>query len=123
MLTVEDTAEHFDLTAGTIRNQIKTGKLRAQRINRQYRLAWEDVWACEKGPMPKGQRLARYRKPLMSKLSVAKKLRYSVKSIERMIADGLPTRNVFGSVRVNPDDARDWINANLEFDLAEDWYV
>ncbi len=40
-----------------------------------------------------------------------------------MIAAGLPTRNVFGSVRINPDDARDWINANLEFELAEDWYA
>ncbi|SMX35270.1 helix-turn-helix domain-containing protein [Actibacterium lipolyticum] len=123
MLTVEDTATHFDLTSGTIRTWIKRGVLPAQRIKGQYRLVWEDVWACEKGPMPKGLRLERYRKPLMRKSSVAKKLRYSVKSIERMIADGLPTRNVFGSVRINPDDARDWINANLEFNLAEDWYV
>ncbi|SFT70111.1 helix-turn-helix domain-containing protein [Sedimentitalea nanhaiensis] len=123
MLTVEDTAEHFDLTPGTIRNRIKRGELRAQRINRQYRLAWEDVWACEKGPMPKGQRLERYRKPLMSKSRVAEKLRVSVKTIERMIGGGLPTRNAFGSVRINPDDARDWIHAHLEFELAEEWYV
>lgn len=121
MLTVKDTAEHFNLTSGTIRSRIKSGDLPAQRINRNYRLEWENVWACERGPMPKGQRLERFRKPLMSKLNVAEKLRFSVKTIERVIADGLPTRNVFGSVRINPDDARDWINANLEFDLAEDW--
>lgn len=123
MLTVEDTAKHFELTSGTIRIHIKSGELRAQSMNKQYRLSWEDVWACEKGPMPKGQRLERYRKPLMSKSTVAQKLLCGVKSIERMIADGLPTRNVFGSVRINPDDARDWIHANLEFKLAEDWDV
>lgn len=123
MLTVEETAGHFDLTPGTVRNWIKSGELRAQRINRHYRLEWEDVWACEKGPMPKGQRLERYRKPLMSKSSVAEKLRVCVKTIERMIGEGLPTRNVFGSVRINPDDARDWIHASREFELAEDWYV
>ncbi len=123
MLTVEDTAEHFDLAPGTIRSRIRSGELRAQRINRQYRLVWEDIWACEKGPMPKGRRLERYRKPLMSKSRVAEKLRVSVKTIERMIGRGLPTRNTFGSVRINPDDARDWIHSNLEFELADDWYV
>ncbi|MGR3549646.1 helix-turn-helix domain-containing protein [Pseudooceanicola sp.] len=123
MLTVEDAAKHFNLTSGTIRGRIKNGELRAQRINRQYRLAWEDIWACEQGPLPKGQRRERYRKPLMNKSEFAEKLRCSVKSIERMIADGLPTRNVFGSVRINPDDARDWIRSNLQFELAENWYV
>jgi len=123
MLTVKDTAEHFNLTSGTIRSRIKSGDLPAQRINRNYRLEWENVWACERGPMPKGQRLERFRKPLMSKINVAEKLRVSVKTIERMIGDGLPTRNVFGSVRINPDDARDWIHASREFELAEDWYV
>ncbi len=81
ILTVEETADHFDLTSGTIRSRITSGELRAQRINRHYRLEWEDVWACEKGPMPKGQRLERFRKPLMSKSSVAEKLRVSVKTI------------------------------------------
>lgn len=123
MLTVEDTAKHFALTDDTIRNHIKSGDLRAQRINRSYRLEWQDVWTCERGPMPKGRRIARYRMPLATKFDVAEELRTSIKSVERMIADGLPTRNVWGSVRLNPADVKDWVYVNLGVELKDDWHV
>ena len=123
MLTVEDTAKHFSLTPETIRSRIKTGELRAQRVNRRYRLEWQDVWTCERGPMPKGRRAERYRMPLMTKFDIADRLRVSVKSVERMIADGLPTRNVWGAVRVNPADAQDWLAAHFDIELSDDWYV
>lgn len=123
MLTVEDTAKHFALTPGTIRSRIKSGELRAQRVNRRYRLDWEDLWTCERGPMPKGRRAERYRMPLMTKSDIADYLRVSVKTVERMIADGLPTRNVWGAVRINPVDAQDWLAANLGIELGDDWHV
>lgn len=123
MLTVEDTAKHFSLTPETIRSRIKTGELRAQRINRAYRLEWQDVWTCERGPMPKGRRIARYRMPLVTKFDVAEELCVSVKSVERMIDDSLPTRNVWGSVRMNPADVKDWLAVNLGIELTDDWHI
>ena len=121
MLTVEEVAAHHRQSPGTIRARIKDGRLRAQRINRRYRVEWEDVWACERGPMPKGKRRDRYREPLMTKAELASRLKVSKRTIERMIAEGLPTRNLDNSVRVNPEDARDWLATRYEIDLAEDW--
>lgn len=123
MLTVEEAAKHFALTPGTIRSRIKTGELRAQRVNRRYRLEWEDVWACERGPIPKGRRAEQYRMPLMTKFDIAGHLRISVRTVERMIANGLPTRNVWGAVRINPADARAWFSTHLGIELGDDWHV
>lgn len=123
MLTVEDAADHYALTPGTIRARIRAGDLRAQRINRHYRLDWEDVWSCEQGPAPKGRRAERYRMPLMTKSRVAAKLRVSVRTIERMIGCGLPTRSIWGAVRINPADARDWLVSHHDIDLRDDWHV
>jgi hypothetical protein len=40
-----------------------------------------------------------------------------------MIDDGLPTRNVWGSVRMNPADVKDWLAVNLGVELKDDWHV
>jgi excisionase family DNA binding protein len=122
MLTVEDVASHFGLKPDTVRKRIKNEDLTAVRINRSYRIDWPDVWACESGPMPKGDRVERYKDPLMSKKDMAAALSLSVRSIDRMIARGLPTRSVFGAPRVNPHDATEWLRATMGLVLPDDWW-
>lgn len=55
--------------------------------------------------MPKGLRRQRYKDPLLTKQDLAHGTGNSTRTIERWIADGLPTRNVFGMVRMNQADA------------------
>ncbi|WP_417525587.1 hypothetical protein [Marinovum sp.] len=45
----------------------------------------------------------------MRKKTLAAKWGVSERTVERWIADGLPTRNVFGSVRIAPTDAEKWM--------------
>ena len=109
MLSVEEVAKHFGLRPDTVRRKIRTGGIEAIRIGRTYRMAWSDVWACEDGPMPKRARSQRYQDDLLGKKAIAGALRVSVRTVERWIEDGMPTRNVFGATRCNPYDVTDWL--------------
>ncbi len=122
MLSVEQVASHFGLRPDTVRRKIRTGEIHAIRIGRVYRLAWPDVWACEDGPTPKGAQISRYQDDLLCKKSVAGALRVSVRTVERWIAMGLTTRNVFGVVRCNPHDATDWLKVQ-GVDLPLGWWT
>lgn len=122
MLTTQDVATHFSLGPDTIRARIRAGDLRACRINRDYRLRWEDVWSCERGPMPGRARAMRYRTPLLTKKDVAAAVSVNVRTVERWIATGMPTRNVFGAVRMNRDDVSDWLKVSLDLDLPAGWW-
>ena len=115
MLTVKDVAQHWQLRPETIRRWISSGKLNASRLNRAYRLDWQDVWACERGPMPSGKAAVKYKKSLLTKEEIAAEYRVSARSVERWVADGLPTRNVFGSVRFNEEDVADWLAGKMGF--------
>lgn len=121
MLTVEEVAEHFRLRPDTVRGRIKSGELPAVRIHREYRLEWRDVWACEQGPVPKGPREARYRVPLLTKKHLATALKVGMRTVERWIAAGLPTRNAFGAIRMNPHDVEGWFKAR-GVTLPPDWW-
>ena len=107
-LSVGDVAAHYVLTPGTIRRQLLAGALRGVRVDRIWRCSWQDVWAAEQGPAPRGQRAAHYRAPLLRKRDLVAAWGVSERTVERWIADGLPTRNVFGSVRIAPVDAGEW---------------
>ena len=122
MLSVEEVAAHFGLRPDTVRRKIRTGEIEATRIGRVYRVNWLSVWACEDGPMPKRARISRYQDDLLSKKAVATALRISVRTVERWIGDGLPTRNVFGTVRFNPHDVTDWLLLQ-GVDLPQSWWV
>lgn len=122
MLSVEDVASHFGLRPDTIRRKIRKGGIDAIRIGRTYRLAWPDVWACEDGPMPKRAGITRYQDDLLCKKAIARALRISVRTVERWINDGLPTRNVFGAVRCNPHDVTDWLKLR-GVDLPPVWWT
>lgn len=115
MLTVEDVALHWKLQPETVRRWIAQGKLGASRLNRVYRLDWTDVWACERGQTPSWEAAARYKKSLLTKEELAARYRVSVRSVERWVAAGLPTRNVFRSIRFNEDDVADWLAIRLGF--------
>jgi excisionase family DNA binding protein len=122
MLSVEEVAIHFGLRPDTVRRKIRAGEIEAIRIGRVYRLAWPDVFACEDGPMPKRARITRYQENLLCKKNIAGALRVSVRTVERWIDDGLPTRNVFGVVRFNPHDVTDWLKLR-GVDLPSGWWT
>lgn len=122
MLSVEEVARHFGLRPDTVRRKIRTGEIDAIRIGRNYRLAWSDVWACEDGPMPKRARITRYQDDLLCKKAISGALRVSVRTVERWIDDGMPTRNVFGVVRCNPNDVTDWLKLRGA-DLPSGWWT
>lgn len=109
MLNTAEVAHHFDLTGETVRRKIRAGELMATRDRRDYRVTWQSVWACEQGPMPKRNLCERYKEPLLSKKHLAGSTGYDIRTVERWIQDGLPTRNAFGSVRINPSDAKEWL--------------
>jgi excisionase family DNA binding protein len=121
MLSVDEVANHFGLRSDTVRRKIRTGGIEAIRIGRTYRIAWPDVWACEDGPMPKRARILRYQDDLLCKKVIAGALRVSVRTVERWIDDGLPTRNVFGAIRFNPHDVTDWFKLR-GVDLPSEWW-
>lgn len=120
MLSIEEVARHYGLRPDTVRRKVRDGEIDALRIGRVYRLDWRDVWACEKGTMPKGPRESRYKEPLLSKRRIAAGLRVSPRTVERWIALGLPTRNVFGAVRCNPHDIADWLKLSMDIILPTD---
>lgn len=121
MLSVQDVAEHYGLTPDTVRRKVRINELTSLRFNRLHRFDWESVWACEEGPMPRGACRDRYKAPLMSKQKLAAAVGVSVRTVERWLALGLPTRKVFGNVRCNPHDIRDWLNTEMNLTLPEDW--
>lgn len=122
MISVEKAANHFSLKPDTIRRKIRTGEINAIRIGRTYRVTWPDVWACEEGPMPKRGSAARYQDDLLCKKTIAGALHVSVRTIERWIEDGMPTRSVFGVVRFNPHDVTDWLKLR-GVDLPAGWWT
>lgn len=119
MLNTSETAYHFGMKPATLGRHIRAGKLLATRARRDYRLTWECLWACEKGPMPKGDRRQRYKSPLLTKQDLAQGSGFCTRTVERWIVDGLPTRNVFSGVRMNEEDAREWLRDNIGFELPE----
>ena len=118
MLRTIDVANHWNLSSKTVSRYVQDGQILATRVNRDYRVTWESVWACERGPMPKNGVLDRYKTPLLTKADLARATAYHLRTIERWIEDGLPTRNVFGNVRVNPYDAQDWLWAKKGFKIC-----
>ncbi|ETW11241.1 hypothetical protein ATO8_18095 [Roseivivax marinus] len=116
-LTAQDVAGHFRLRPSTIRYWSRDGRISSHRLGRQLRYSWSQVWACEDGPLPRKQQRDRYSRPLWTKRDLAALLSVSDRTVERWIERGLPTRNVYGAVRVNPYDARDWLANRFGIDL------
>ena len=109
MLTIEDATKHFKLSPATLRKKASNGEINCIRIGREYRFGWEDVWACENGRTPHAANHSRYQLDLLDKSDIAAATSVSIRTVERWIADGMPTRNVFGSVRCNPIDVTEWL--------------
>lgn len=109
-LTVRQLAAHWAVSDRTVRDRIKSGALPAQRFG-QFWIAWPDIWAQENGPRPRPAQVARYRMDLLTRHGLAALTGRSLRTVDRWLAEGLPTRNVGGAVRINEADARDWLNA------------
>jgi hypothetical protein len=119
MLTIEDVANHWRVRPAAVRARIAAGELRAVRIAGRYRTTWPDVWSCETGRAPSGALADRYTTPLMTKADLAQAMRVSVRTVERWIYEGLPTRPVFGRTRFNCSEAAAWIRARFEIDVRQ----
>ena len=72
--------------------------------------------------MPNRALIPRYQDDLLGKKTIASALRVSVRTVERWIDKGLPTRNVFGAVRCNPHDVTDWLKLQ-GVDLPLAWWA
>ncbi|MHA6327088.1 helix-turn-helix domain-containing protein [Roseivivax sp. CAU 1753] len=114
-LSVSAVAEHFALSERTVRDHLKKGQLHGVQIRRQWRCSWSDVWAAEQGPAPRGKLVKAYQKNLLTKKTLAAQWNVSERTVERWIENGLPTRNVFGSVRIAPVDAMVWTQRTFGF--------
>ena len=90
MLSVQDVAAHYGFRPDTVCARIRSGDLPALTINRSYRSQWPDVWACEEGPMPRPQQAERYHVPLLANEDLAGRLRVSVRTVDRWIAERPP---------------------------------
>jgi len=117
ILTVAEVADHYDLTERTIRDHLKSGALPGARVRGRWMCQWQDVWSAERGPFPRAHRQILYQTPMLSKRRLAERLRVSRSTIDRYIEEGLPTRNVFGSVRIAPFDAETWLHATYGLEI------
>lgn len=112
-LSVNAVAKHFDLTPRTVRARLKKGDIVGVRIGGEWRFSWQDVWAAEKGPSPRGKRTEAFKVPLLSMTKYGATWSVSQRTVERWIADGMPTRNVFGSVRIAHASADIWVRRHF----------
>lgn len=109
-LGVADCARHFSLSEKTVYGMRKSGELPAENFGR-YVITWPDVWACEQGARPRPVLYPRYMTDLLSRQALARHTGKSLRTVDRWLDGGLPTRNVRDSVRVNAADAADWLRA------------
>ena len=107
-LGVADCARHFSFSEKTVYEMIKSGELPAEKFG-SYLIAWPDAWACERGPAPRPELHTRYMSDLLSRQTLAARTERSLRTVDRWLDSGLPTRNVRASVRVNAVDAADWL--------------
>lgn len=121
MLTIEQASQHFKLSPATLRRKASVGEINCIRIGRKYRFDWADVWACEDGRTPRSANRSRYQLNLLDKSEIAAATAVSIRTVERWIADGMPTRNVFGSVRCNPIDVTEWLRGR-GIAVADEWW-
>jgi len=112
-LTVSRCARHFGFSTRTVYKMIKSGELPAELFGHHV-IGWPDAWACEQGPTPRAALQPRYMSDLLSRRGLAAKTGRSLRTVDRWLADGLPTRNVRESVRINALDAADWLSAHYD---------
>ena len=110
-ISVKKSAQHYALSTRTIYRMIDDGLLPAECFG-SYVIDWNDVWSLEQGPTPRQGLEERYKTNLLSRAGLARKKDRSVKTVDRWIAAGMPTRNVGASVRINPHDADDWLKGH-----------
>ena len=115
MPSVRDLSCHWSVGSRTIRQYIDKG-LRAYRVGRQYRVEWGEIWRYEHGACPRPAQHERYKAPLATKQMLGEAAETSLRTVDRWIARGLPTRNVGGNVRCNIYDAADWLERHVGMD-------
>lgn len=117
MISSAELSKHWRLNAATIRHYHASGALQGFRVNRSLRFEWSAIWALEKAPVPASRQAGRYQTPLLTKRDLGHALGVSVRSIDRFMQRGLPTRNVGANVRFNRFDAAEWLALHAGVDL------
>ena len=92
-LSVADCARHFSFSEKTVYKMIKSGELPAEKFG-SYQIAWHDAWACEHGPVPRPELHTRYMSDLLNRQTLAARTKRSLRTVDRWLDSGLPTRNV-----------------------------
>lgn len=113
MLSVDEVATRWRLGPVAVRSRIASGELGAVRLGGQWRASWESVWSCEQGGVPDPELRALYRAPLLTKRDVACAMGVSLRTVERWIRDGLPTRSVGRHARFQPHEVSTWLRARF----------
>lgn len=119
MMTLEEVAEHWQLRPAAVRIRLKHGQLPGVKVAGRYRVNWNDIWACERGPRPTGALAERYKTTLLTKRDIATATRVGVRTVERWMQDGLPTRSVGSNVRFNRAEVVLWIRARFGIDVGD----
>ena len=89
------------------------------KVGGRYRFTWDAIWACERGPRPPGALAGRYKTVLLTKRDIAQAMRVGVRTVERWMRDGLPTRSVGGNVRFNRAESASWIRGRFGIDVHD----
>jgi DNA-binding transcriptional MerR regulator len=113
----KDVCKHWSVSSRTVREYAEDRGLRFSRVNREYRFEWPDIWAFEQGARPPSAQQERYMTPLATKRTLALATEVSVRTVDRWIARGLPTRNVASNVRFNIYDAAEWLERHQGVNL------
>jgi hypothetical protein len=119
MLTLDDVGRHWQLRPAAVRQRIASGELRAVRIAGRYRTNWPSVWACERGRCPEPSEAERYKIPLWTKGDLAALMGVSTRTVERWVAEGLPTRSIGENRRFHPSEAADWLRERFGMNVED----
>jgi excisionase family DNA binding protein len=119
MLTIQQASEYLGVAPATVYAMVRGGQIDIVRIGGRLRVTWDAVWCASDGQRVMGIDTRCMQRPLLRKSDVARTFGVSVRTVERWIADGLPTRRVRRAVRLAPAEVDRWARRRFGVGLPE----